>query len=92
MLYFGGGWIQPRRSTWAPGRRLPTIARRIASKLQITRNRLDLPPPNEERPASLERVGAKLTGSNDGDRQMVKVLTAVLIDGYRRSRRPVRKR
>jgi hypothetical protein len=32
-------------------------------------------------PASLERVRAKLTGSDDGDRQMVKVLTAVLTDG-----------
>jgi len=32
-------------------------------------------------PASLERVRAKLAGSDDGDRQMVKVLTAVLTDG-----------
>lgn len=32
-------------------------------------------------PASLERVRRKLTGSADGDRQMVKVLTAVLTDG-----------
>ena len=34
-------------------------------------------------PASLERVRAKLSGSDDGDRQMVKVLTAVLMDGLR---------
>src|SRR5262249_34776655 len=34
-------------------------------------------------PASLERVRAKLSGSDDGDRQMVKVLTAVLTDGLR---------
>ena len=32
-------------------------------------------------PAALERVRRKLTGSNDGDRQMVKVLAAVLTDG-----------
>ena len=32
-------------------------------------------------PASLESVRAKLAGSDDGDRQMVKVLTAVLTDG-----------
>ena len=32
-------------------------------------------------PASIERVRRKLTGSNDGDRQMVKILTAVLTDG-----------
>jgi hypothetical protein len=32
-------------------------------------------------PASIERVRRKLTGSADGDRQMVKILTAVLTDG-----------
>lgn len=32
-------------------------------------------------PAGLEKVRAKLAGSNDGDRQMVKVLAAVLTDG-----------
>jgi hypothetical protein len=32
-------------------------------------------------PASLERVRRKLKGSDDGDRQMVKVLAAVLSDG-----------
>jgi len=32
-------------------------------------------------PAALERVRRKLTGSGDGDRQMVKVLAAVLTDG-----------
>jgi transposase len=32
-------------------------------------------------PASLERVRTKLSGSDDGDRQMVKVLIAVLTDG-----------
>jgi transposase len=32
-------------------------------------------------PASLERVRRKLTGSNDGDRQMVAILSAVLTDG-----------
>ena len=32
-------------------------------------------------PASLERVRRKLKGSHDGDRQMVKVLSAVLTDG-----------
>jgi hypothetical protein len=32
-------------------------------------------------PASLERVRRKLKGSDDGDREMVKVLSAVLTDG-----------
>src|SRR5947207_13947672 len=32
-------------------------------------------------PASLARVRRKLKGSDDGDRQMVKVLSAVLTDG-----------
>ncbi len=32
-------------------------------------------------PASLERVRRRLKGSDDGDRQMVKILTAVLTDG-----------
>jgi hypothetical protein len=32
-------------------------------------------------PASLKRVRRKLKGSDDGDRQMVKILTAVLTDG-----------
>jgi hypothetical protein len=32
-------------------------------------------------PPALERVRRKLTGSNDGDRQMVAVLAAVLTDG-----------
>ena len=32
-------------------------------------------------PANLERVRRKLKGSNDGDRQMVAVLSAVLVDG-----------
>jgi hypothetical protein len=32
-------------------------------------------------PASLERVRRKLQGFDDGDRQMVKILSAVLTDG-----------
>ncbi len=32
-------------------------------------------------PGGLERVRRKLKGSDDGDRQMVKVLSAVLTDG-----------
>ena len=32
-------------------------------------------------PTHLERVRRKLKGSDDGDRQMVKVLSAVLLDG-----------
>ena len=32
-------------------------------------------------PAALERIRRKLAGSNDGDRQMVKILAAVLSDG-----------
>jgi len=37
-------------------------------------------------PANLERVRRRLKGSDDGDRQMVKILSAVLISaGARRS-------
>ena len=32
-------------------------------------------------PASMERVRRKLAGADDGNRQMVEILTAVLIDG-----------
>jgi hypothetical protein len=32
-------------------------------------------------PGALEKVRSKLTGTNDGDRQMVKILAAVLTDG-----------
>jgi hypothetical protein len=32
-------------------------------------------------PAALERIRRKLSGSDDGDRQMVKILAAVLTDG-----------
>src|SRR5271163_1311175 len=32
-------------------------------------------------PANLERIRRKLKGSDDGDRQMVKILSAVLTDG-----------
>jgi hypothetical protein len=32
-------------------------------------------------PAALDRARRKLAGSNDGDRQMVKILAAVLSDG-----------
>jgi hypothetical protein len=32
-------------------------------------------------PAAIERVRKKLSGSHDGDRQMVKILAAVLADG-----------
>ena len=32
-------------------------------------------------PAALERIRRKLAGSDDGDRQMVKILAAVLTDG-----------
>ena len=45
-------------------------------------------------PTALDRVRRKLAGSNDGDRQMVKILAAVLTDGLpaaataSRSRRP----
>ena len=32
-------------------------------------------------PGALERIGRKHAGSDEGDRQMVKILAAVLIDG-----------
>jgi hypothetical protein len=37
--------------------------------------------PDEGLPAALERVRRKLAGSDDGDRQMVAILAAVLTDG-----------
>src|SRR5215208_3070354 len=42
-------------------------------------------------PASLERVRRKLRGSDDGDRQMVKILSAVLSDGLAAVERPAPK-
>ena len=43
-------------------------------------------------PGAIEKVRRKLAGSDDGDRQMVKILTAVLTDGFRLSRRHARNR
>ncbi len=43
-------------------------------------------------PSSLERVRRRLKGSDDGDRQMVKILAAVLTDGWLPSRLPARNR
>ena len=40
-------------------------------------------------PAAMERVRRKLASTDDGDRQMVSTLSAVLTDGCQRSRRPV---
>ena len=42
-------------------------------------------------PAGLERLRRKLQGSDDGDRQMIKVLSAVLTDGLVAVRRPAPK-
>jgi hypothetical protein len=42
-------------------------------------------------PAAMERVRRRLAGVDDGNRQMVDILTAVLTDGCRRSRPPVPK-
>jgi hypothetical protein len=39
----------------------------------------------------LERIRRKLAGSDDGDRQMVKILAAVLTDGLSESRSPAPK-
>ncbi len=43
-------------------------------------------------PAALDRVRRKLAGSDDGDRQMVKILAAVLTDDCLRWRRPASRR
>jgi hypothetical protein len=43
-------------------------------------------------PAALDRIRRKLAGSNDGDRQMVKILAAVLSDGCQRSKRHASRR
>ena len=43
-------------------------------------------------PAAMERVRRKLADADDGNRQMVDILTAVSPTGCRRSRRLVRKR
>ena len=43
-------------------------------------------------PDALGRVRVRLASHDDGDRQMVEILTAVLEDGRRRSRQPVPRR
>ena len=43
-------------------------------------------------PAALERVGRKLAGVDDGNRQMVDILNAELTDGLRLRKPPVLKR
>ena len=43
-------------------------------------------------PTALDRVRRKLAGSDDGDRQMVKILAAVLTDGLPRWRPPAFRR
>lgn len=43
-------------------------------------------------PAAMERIQRRLAGAGDGNRPMVDILTAVLTDGCRRSRRPVPRR
>ena len=43
-------------------------------------------------PTALDRVRRKLAGSDDGDRQMVKILAAVLTDGLPQSTRRASRR
>jgi hypothetical protein len=43
-------------------------------------------------PASIEKIRRRLSSATDGGRQMVTILTAVLSDGFQRSRLPVPRR
>ncbi len=52
----------------------------IRQRPRIDQDRL-IPNPRSVLPTALDRVRRKLAGANDGDRQMVKILAAVLSDG-----------
>ena len=52
----------------------------IRQRPRIDQDRL-IPYPRSVLPTALDRVRRKLAGANDGDRQMVKILAAVLSDG-----------
>ena len=73
-------------------RRSSTLALRAGLGPQTGGTRNGAPFKDWVLPASLDRVRRKLAGGDDGDRQMVAILTAVLSDGLPRSRRPVRQR
>ncbi len=74
-----------RRRAPAQVRPRPDGVRRLALRAgagaQAWRLRNGAPFKDWVLPASLERVRRKLSGSDEGDRQMVKVLAAVLTDG-----------
>jgi hypothetical protein len=63
------------RSIYDPWHYVPVLARKPGAL------RNGAPFKNWLLPANLERVRHKLNGSNDGDRQMVAILSAVLTDG-----------
>ena len=63
------------RSIYDPWHYVPVLARKPGAL------RNGAPFKNWLLPANLERVRHKLNGSNDGDRQMVAILAAVLTDG-----------
>src|SRR5215469_14650544 len=62
-------------SGWEKGHYVPVLARKPGAP------RNGAPFKNWSLPISLERTRRKLKGSDDGDRQMVKILSAVLTDG-----------
>ena len=63
----------------------------IRQRPRIDQDRL-IPNPRSVLPTALDRVRRKLAGANDGDRQMVKILAAVLSDGLPASRPPATRR
>jgi hypothetical protein len=66
------------RSIYDPWHYVPVLARKPGAL------RNGAPFKNWLLPANIERVRHKLNGSNDGDRQMVAILAAVLADGLTR--------
>ena len=67
--------LWPRRNGFDPWHYVPVLARKPGAL------RNGAPFKDWVLPAGLDRVWRKLAGSNDGDRQMVKILAAVLADG-----------
>ena len=67
--------LRPGETIYDPWHYVPVLARKPGAL------RNGAPFKDWVLPAALDRVRRKLAGSNDGDRQMVKILAAVLIDG-----------
>ncbi len=61
-------------TVYDPWHSVPVLAKKPGALRNGAPFKLALPP-------ALERLRGKLKGSNDGDRQMVKILTAATVDG-----------